>query len=113
MHLALHDNPQSQVVVTALALTIHGNELGSAVIKAIKLNEKYGDLVSFPELKNDSPKMTKGKIKQRVLQLCKDSINSLNLMASSEYVSKAMSNHPEAPSSSVVTILYSFLSYKA
>jgi hypothetical protein len=96
------------VVVTALALTIHGKDLGSAVLKAIKLNAKYGGLVSFPELMGDNSEMTKAKIKRKVLQLCRDSIRSLNLMASSEYVSNAMSNHPEAPCTSVVKFVSPF-----
>lgn len=105
LHLALSDHPQSPVVVSALALAIHGNELGPAVQKAIKIHGKYGDLVqSFPELETECPKMTRGRVKRKVLQLCDDVVNALHLMSSPDYVSNAMWRHQEAPSSNLVIV---------
>lgn len=103
LHLALYTQPQTPVVVSALALAIRGNDIEAAVLKAIKLYGKYGDCIQeFPELDREARKMSKGRVKRKVLLFCDIIVQALQSMASAGYVEKAMQHHPEAPSSNVV-----------
>lgn len=106
LHLALVRHPQSPVVVSALALAIYGNKtLEKAVRKAMKIHKKFDDMVRiYPEVNEECLGMARPLIKQKALQLRDDSVNALHMMSNSEYVSNAMSRHPQAQCSDVVIV---------
>lgn len=106
LHMALVDQPQHPMVVSALAIAIHGNmKLGKASQRAIKIHEKFGDMSKiFPEVDVECSNITTAMIKQKVLQLCDDAVNALHMMNNSEYVSSAMWRHPGATTSDFVIV---------
>ncbi|KAH7293656.1 hypothetical protein KP509_28G035300 [Ceratopteris richardii] len=105
LHLALHRNPESPVVISALALAIRGIRIDLAVQKAVRLYGKYGDSIEdFPELDTNFLNISKSEIRRRVLQFCKNVEHALKLMVSVDSNASPMHMYTGAPSSEVVII---------
>ncbi|KAI5077913.1 hypothetical protein GOP47_0007737 [Adiantum capillus-veneris] len=105
LHLALYQHPESPVVISALALAIRKVDIEVAVLKAIRLHEKYGDgTEDLPELDTEDLKMSKSKVKRKVSMLCENVVEALELMTSVANVARAMQLYPGAPSSKVAIV---------